>query len=69
MSDETKLALFMPVDLWLALALLVKRIDHGTCASFASPLGVIGNQSEGEVIWEAVTALQRQLAEAGFAPR
>ena len=59
----------LPPDETAALAQLVKRIDYGTCVRFASPTTTYGLRAEGDVMWSAVCMLQRQLAEAGFAPR
>ena len=64
-------ALHMPDDEANALAQFVKRVDYDTCNRFASPTTKYGMQSraEGDVMWSAICMLQRQLAEAGFAPR
>jgi hypothetical protein len=49
----------------------VKRVDYGTCARFASPTTTYCHppRTEGDVMWSAICMLQRQLGEAGFAPR
>jgi hypothetical protein len=52
-----------------ALARLVGRIDYDTCNRFASVCHTYGNRSEADVMWSAICILQRQLAQAGFAPR
>jgi hypothetical protein len=52
-----------------ALAQLVKRLGFEDVSRFASPCWTYGARSEGEVMWSAVCTVQRQLAEAGFAPR
>ena len=62
--------LHMPADEALALAQLVKRVDYETVNRFASPCATYGaGRSEGDVMWSAVCLLQRQLGDAGFAPR
>ena len=62
--------LHMPADEALALAQFVKRVDYETVNRFASPCATYGaGCSEGDVMWSAVYLLQRQLADAGFAPR
>jgi len=69
MNDEIPLTLYMPPDLLLAMALLLKRLDYNTCVKLAGPVGRFGNRCEADVMWSAVCELRRQLAEAGFAPR
>ncbi len=59
----------LPHDEAAALAQLVKRIDYETCKRFASPTTTYNGRAEGDTMWSAVCLLQRQLAEAGFAPR
>jgi hypothetical protein len=68
-SESTTIPLELPRDEARALAQLVKRIDYGTCARFASITTKYGARSEGDVMWSAVCMLQRQLGEAGFDPR
>jgi hypothetical protein len=63
------ISLDMPANELVALAQLVKRLDYGTCSRFASRSLTYGNRSEGDTMWSAVCLLQRQLADAGFAPR
>jgi hypothetical protein len=53
----------------VALAQYVKRIGHEDVNKFASPCITYGGRSEADVMWSAVCVLQRQLADAGFAPR
>ncbi len=60
---------FPSPDEAMALAQLVKRIDHGTVTRFASRSVWYSGRAEADVMWSAVCDLQRQLAEAGFAPR
>jgi hypothetical protein len=73
MADSKPSTITIPLDLppdeAAALSQLVKRIDYETCARFASPTTTYNGRSEGDVMWCAVCFLQRQLAEAGFAPR
>jgi hypothetical protein len=59
----------LPLDEAAALAQFVKRVDYATCARFASPTTTYNGRAEGDVMWSAICTLQRQLAEAGFAPR
>jgi hypothetical protein len=67
--DAITIPLELPRDEAAALAQLVKRIDYETCARFASTTTTYGLRSEGDTMWSAVCMLQRQLGEAGFAPR
>jgi hypothetical protein len=59
----------LPPDEAAALAQFVKRVDYETCARFAGLNTTYNGRSEADVMWCAVCFLQRQLAEAGFAPR
>jgi len=53
-----------------ALAQFVKRVDYDTVQRFAAVCWIYGNnRAEAHVMWSALCLLQRQLAEAGFAPR
>jgi hypothetical protein len=53
-----------------ALAQLVKRIGYNDCVKLANKNSDYGDgRSEADVMWSSVCMLQRQLAEAGFAPR
>jgi len=52
-----------------ALAQLVKRIGYNDCAKLADRHVTYNGRCEGDVMWSAVCMLQRELAEAGFAPR
>jgi hypothetical protein len=63
------IALRPPDEETLALAQFVKRVDFETCSRFASLTLTYGGRSEVETIWCAVNSFQRQLAEAGLAPR
>jgi hypothetical protein len=68
-SDTVTIPLILPFDEAAALAQFVKRIDYDTCARFAAVCWLYNGRSEGDVMWSAICLLQRQLAEAGFAPR
>jgi hypothetical protein len=59
----------LPRDEAAALAQFVKRIHWGTCSRFASRTTTYDGRSEADVMWSAILKLQKQLAEAGFAPR
>ena len=64
------IALRLPDDEAAALAQFVKRVDYETVNRFASPCTMYGNgRTEADTMWCAVCLLQRQLGEAGFAPR
>lgn len=69
--DNITIPLELPPDEAAALAQLVKRIGYNDCAKFANKRMVYGLQarSEADVMWSAICMLQRELAEAGFAPR
>lgn len=64
-----EIVLRLPAADALALALFCKRIDFETCVRFASVFTTYDGRAEADVIWSAVLSLQRQLAEAGYAPR
>ena len=69
-TDKFTLTLELPSsDEAVALAQLVKRVDYETVKRFASDRITYGGRSEADTMWSAVCALQRQLADAGFAPR
>jgi hypothetical protein len=68
MSDTVVVVLNMPRAELAGLAQFVKRVDYASCTRFASRVTYDG-RAEGDVIWSAICMLQRQLAEAGFAPR
>jgi hypothetical protein len=67
--ETITIPLRLPFDETAALSQLVKRVDYSTCNRFASVTTTYSGRSEGDVMWSAVCMLQRQLAEAGFAPR
>jgi hypothetical protein len=59
----------LPHDEAAALAQFVKRVDYNTCTRFVNSTVTYNGRAEGDVMWSAICMLQRQLAEAGFAPR
>jgi hypothetical protein len=59
----------LPRDEALAFAQFLKRINYDTCCRFAAATVTYSGRFEGDVMWSAVCMLQRQFAEAGFAPR
>jgi hypothetical protein len=63
------ITLDMPANELAALAQLVKRIGFEDVKRFAASSMTYGARSEGDMMWSAVCLLQRQLADAGFAPR
>jgi hypothetical protein len=67
--DVTAIPLELPKPEAAALAQFVKRVDYGTCCKFASPTATYDGRHECDVMWSGICILQRQLAEAGFAPR
>jgi len=67
--EAISIPLELPRDEAAALAQFVKRVDYETCVRFASPTTTYDGRSEGDVMWSAICMLQRQIAEAGFAPR
>jgi len=68
-QDVITIPFDMPRNEWSAFAQFCKRVDYGTCTRLASPTTTYNGRVEGDVMWSAVCMLQRQLAEAGFAPR
>jgi hypothetical protein len=67
--DAITIPLELPRDEAAALAQFVKRVDYDTCIRFASVTTTYNGRAEGDVMLSAVCMLQRQLGEAGFAPR
>jgi len=59
----------LPRDEAAALAQFVKRIGYEDCVRFASKFVFYSGRSEADTMWSAVRMVQRQFAEAGFAPR
>jgi hypothetical protein len=70
-QDTITIPLELPFDEAAALAQLVKRIGYDDCARLASKTVTYGpgRRFEAHVMWSAICMLQRELAEAGFAPR
>jgi hypothetical protein len=74
-QDVITIPFDMPRNEWSAFAQFCKRVDYGTCVRLASPTttyndsNAVAGRVEGDIMWSAVCMLQRQLAEAGFAPR
>jgi hypothetical protein len=71
-TDHTiTIPLELPPDEAAALAQLVKRMTYEDCHNRADRHQRYGdrNRFEADVMWSAVCMLQRELAEAGFAPR
>jgi hypothetical protein len=46
-----------------------EHIDHELCNRLAGVCVTYNGRSEGDTMWSAVCLLQRQLADAGFAPK
>ena len=67
--DTITIPLELPFDEAAALAQLVKRIGYNDCAKLANKHLTYNGRCESDVMWSAVCMLQRELAEAGFAPR
>jgi hypothetical protein len=67
--DTITIPLELPFDEAAALAQFIKRISYSTCAKLANRHKTYDGRSEADVMWSAVCMLQRELAEAGFAPR
>jgi hypothetical protein len=53
----------------MALAQLAKRVGYDDLICYSSRHERYGKRLEIDVMWSAVNIVQRQLAEAGFAPR
>jgi hypothetical protein len=68
-SKTTAIPLILPSVQAMALAQFVKRVDFETVARFAAVTVVCDGKSEADLIWLALIALRRALAEAGVAPR
>jgi hypothetical protein len=68
-SQEYDVMIVIPETEARALAKLVGRIDFDTCHRFASITANYDGRCEADVMWCALCHLQRQLADAGFAPR
>src|SRR5262249_17732291 len=68
-SKTTAIPLILPSIQAMALAQFVKRVDFETVARFAAVTVVWDGKSEADLIWLALIALRRALAEASVAPR
>jgi hypothetical protein len=68
-NEQYDVMLVIPETEARAFAKLVASIDYDTCNRFASVCYTYGTRSEGDVMWSALCMIQRQLSEAGFAPR
>jgi hypothetical protein len=68
-GDDYDVMLVMPETEARAFAKLLGRIDYDACCRFAAVCVTYGNRAECDVMWSAICLLQRQLSEAGFAPR
>jgi hypothetical protein len=72
MADQRPITIpldFPSSDEVVALAQFVKRLDYETVVRFCDRKVLYGGRPEGDVAWSAICDVQRQLAEAGFAPR
>ena len=67
--DAITIPFELPRDEAAALSHLVKRIGYEDCTRFASKFAFYSGRTEADTMWSAVRIVQRQLAEAGFAPR
>jgi hypothetical protein len=63
------IAFELPRSEWSAFSQFIKRIGYSDCDRLASKTVTYEGRAEGDVMWAAVSMLQRQLAEADFAPR
>jgi len=68
-SKTTAIPLILPSVQAMALAQFVKRVDFETVARFVTVTVVCDGKSEADLIWLALIALRRALAEAGVAPQ
>jgi hypothetical protein len=68
-SEAITISVRLPSDEALALAQVVKRIGYDDLTHYPSRHECYGRRVEIGVMWSAVNIVQRQLAEAGFAPR
>jgi hypothetical protein len=69
MTDDLPFRFYAPADELMALAQMLKRMSFDDCERLANKRSFYGLRLERDVMWGAVQALQRQLAEAGFSPR
>jgi hypothetical protein len=68
-SKTTAIPLILPSVQAMALARFVRRVDFETVVRFATVTVVCDGKSEADLIWLALLALRRAVAEAGVAPR
>ena len=68
-SSELPFRFYAAPDELMALAQMLKRMSFTDCERPADKRSFYGLRLERDVMWGAVLALQRQLAEAGYAPR
>ena len=68
-NDDSKIPLELPRSEAAACSQFLKRIDYDTMGRFTSIFVFYSGRTEHDVAWSAVRIVQRQLAEAGFAPR
>jgi len=68
-AEAITIPLRLPSDEATALAQLCKRISYNDLIRYSSRHERYKKRLEIDVMWSAVNILQRQLAEAGFAPR
>jgi hypothetical protein len=72
MRDDSTDILFhlaMPADEAMAFAQLLKRLGYDDCKRLSDRKAHYGLHSECDVMWSSVQSVQRQFAQAGFAPR
>jgi hypothetical protein len=67
--EAITIPLCLPSDEAMALAQLAKRIGYEDLIRYSNRHELYGKRLEIDVMWSAVNIVQRQLAEAGFAPR
>jgi hypothetical protein len=59
----------MPEDEARAFAQLLKRLGYEDCRRLSHQRTTYAGREESWVMWSAVQMVERQFAEAGFAPR
>ncbi len=69
MTDDLPFRFYADPDELMALAQMLKRMTSTDCERLADRRSYYGIRREADVMWCVVQALQRQLAEAGYAPR
>jgi hypothetical protein len=68
-QEDITIPLAMPADEALAFSQLLKRLGYTDCERLADRKSYYGKRCERDVMWCSVQSVQRQLAQAGFAPR